>query len=162
MIRRRLPQVVVALITLVAPLTAVAGVPVLGSVTTAPFQPAPVMGMAMLVLLAVVLIGGGAYLVGSAAGRASAKVGLVVVLAALAGLAYADGVVRVQGAQCGMQTVQEFLPASQTLLSECQNLIQIISIQLSCATGMPVPGTCSEHQVLAFNGSCILPRCPHP
>lgn len=158
---RRLPHVAVALATLVAPLAAFAQPLPPGSVATAPLVAAvPAMGMPLLILLTVVLAGGGAYFLRRAAGGVIAAVGLVVVLTALAGLAYAPPpTVRVEGAQCGMRTAQDFFP-NGLLLSQCSNRIQIISIQLSCPSReIPLGGTCSEGQVLAYNGSCILPEC---
>lgn len=162
MILRRLLHIIVALATLVAPLAAVAHAEFIGSVTTAPVivSSAPAVGMPLLALLAVMLAGGGAYLLRRAAGGAIAKVGLVAALTALAGLAYAfPNLIPVEGAQCRMQAVQTFDPFSlNTLVSHCPNQIRIISIQVTCEDP-PSPSPCSVGQVLANGDACTLPTC---
>ena len=164
MLPRRLLQVVVAMVTLVGPLAAVAHAAVSGSVTTAPVGvAAPAIGMPLLALLTVLLAGGGAYLLRRKAGGAIAKVVFVAALTALAGLAYAfppgPNLIPVAGAQCGMQTVQTFNPLIEnTLVSNCPNAIQILSIQANCEDP-PGPGPCSEGQVLNNGQSCTLPVC---
>lgn len=165
---RRLPHVVVAMATFVAPLAALAQSRD-GSVTTAPFAAAPVMGMPVLILLAVVLTGVGAYLLRRAAGRVIAVIGFVAVLTALAGLGYATFgmMIMIRGAQCAMQTTQMFDPMGRpTLKSYCPNSIQIISIQqgMLCGTeilglGDTFPPLCSVGQVLADGEECSLPFC---
>jgi Pretoxin HINT domain len=168
MMLRRLLNAVVTLATLVAPLAAVAQLVPTGSVTTAPLgAAAPAMGMPLLALLAVVLAGGGAYLLRRAARGAIAKVGFVAALTALAGLGYAfipSGItITIDGAECGMQTVHPFNPLNEnTLVSHCPNRIQIISIQGSCTFDPSGPGPCSVGQVLADGDSCMLPTCTQP
>lgn len=161
MILRRLLQVVVALATLVGPLAAVAHALFTGSVTTVPYVSAPAIGMPLLALLAVALAGGGAYLLRRAGRGAIAKVGFVAALTALAGLAYANGtgLITIAGAQCGMQAVNEFDPSTaHTLVSNCPNPIQIVSIQWNCEDPAG-PAPCSEGQVLNNGDSCSLPIC---
>jgi hypothetical protein len=162
---RKLPHVVVALATLVAPLAALAqGTD--GSVTTAPLATAPAMGMSLLALLAVVLTGVAAYCLRHAAGRVIAAVGFVAALTALAGLGYAtlplSMMIMVQGGQCAMQTTQMFNPMNlNTLVSHCPNSIQITSIQqgMACTAPCVGPSPCKVGQVLANNDACDLPAC---
>jgi len=166
---RRLSHVAVALLTLIAPLAALAQVED-GSVTTAPLATAPVMGLPVLALLAVVLTGAAAYFLRRAPGRTIAAVSFVAALSALAGLGYATPTVMimVQGSQCGMPTTQMFDPNQlNTLVSHCQNSIQIISIELgmSCAfdqVGSLADGVglCRVGQVLTNGEDCTLPGCP--
>jgi apolipoprotein N-acyltransferase len=163
---RRLLQIIVALETLIAPLATVAQPLYPGSVTTAPVSsPAPVMGMTLLALLAVVLGGAGAYLLRRTSGDVIAKVVFVVALTTVAGIGYAffpmGGTYTVEGTQCGMQTVQVFdASAENTLESHCPNLIRIVDIQVGpCPTLSDPPGPCSIGQVLANNESCTLPVC---
>jgi apolipoprotein N-acyltransferase len=155
---------VVALATLVAPLAAVAQVPN-DNVTTAPLAAyAPVMGMPLLLLLAVVLAGVAAYRLRRAAGPAIAALGFVAALTVLASLGYATMVMTilpVQGAQCGVPTTQPFNPmGGTTLVSHCPNAIRIISIHLetSCMFGMGL-NPCQVNQILVNNESCSLPLC---
>lgn len=164
----RFLQVIVALATLAAPLAAVAQASS-GSVTTAPFSAAPAMGMPLLALLVVILAGGGAYFLRSAARGTIAKVGFVAALAALAGVGYATApaYVTIEGAQCGMQAVQPFDPTVEnTLVNHCPNRIKIISIRVLCVTRddiLPAPnfglGPCDAGQVLANGDACTLPTC---
>jgi len=160
----RLPHVVAALITLVAPLAALAQ-GTNGSVTTAPLPTAPTMGIPVLILLAALLTGVAAYFLRRAAGRAIAVVAFVAVLTALAGIGYARiMMIMVQGSQCAMQTTQMFMPMNPTSLkSDCPNPIQIISIQpemlcnmdtLGSATGVLRP--CRVGQILTNGEECIL------
>jgi len=164
---RRLPHVVVALAALVAPLAAFAQQGGGGTVTTTPLAAAPVMGMPLLALLAVVLSGVAAYLLRRTAGRAIAVVGFVVALTALAAHATLPifTIITVQGAQCSMRTTQMFMPTDpNTLVSHCPNPIQIVSIQLSCTDTLgPLPnvlGLCHVGQILGDGGDCTLPTCP--
>jgi hypothetical protein len=165
---RRVIQIVVAVATLVGPFAALAQNG--DTVTTAPYvvTGAPAMGMPLLVLLAVLLGGVGAYLLRCTRGGIIAKVGAVAVLTALGGLAYAflPASLTVTGAQCQMQTVQSFFGQGgtpQQLLSQCPNWIQIISIHHSCGTdGHLEPGTCKEGELLANGDSCTLPLCVPP
>ena len=168
MIIRRLPEVVVALVTLVAPLAALAQATD-GSVTTVPLALAPAMGTRVLILLAVVLAGVAAYFLRRASGRVAAVIGFVAVLTGLAGLGYAVpmiNMIKVQGSQCGMQTTQMFMPMTPTALkSFCPNAIQIVSIQGAMCYGDslgPAPvllAPCSVGQVLADGEECLL-SCP--
>jgi len=153
------PQAIVGLATVFGPFTAVAHAEFFGTVTTAPVSVAgaPAMGMPMLAVLAVVLAVGGGYMLRRTRGGAIAKVALIAALTALAGLTYAtDGVV-IEGADCGMQTVHQFVPL-HTLLSNCTNPIRIIDIQLDCQALDP-PGDCTVGQVLTNGDSCTLPHC---
>ena len=166
MIIRRLPEVVVALVTLVTPLAALAqGAD--GSVTTVPLALAPTMGIPVLVLLAVVLAGVAAYFLRRASGRVAAVIGFVAVLTGLTGLGYATmpmiHMIMVQGSQCGMQTTQMFMPMTPTALkSLCPNPIQIVAIQGGMCFGdslgsAPVFLTpCRVGQVLADGEECLL------
>jgi len=160
----RLPHVVAALITLIAPLAVLAQAATNGTVTTAPLATAPAMGIPVLILLAIVLTGIAAYFLRPLAGRVIAGVGFVAVLTALTGIAYAPpSLTMVQGGQCAMQTTQMFDPfAPNTLVSHCQNAIQIVSIQLgmSCETPCVVLSPCSVGQILANGEDCMLPMCP--
>jgi hypothetical protein len=167
---RRLPHVVVALATLVAPLAVLAQATD-GSVTTVPLATAPVLGVPLLVLLAVVLTGAAAYFLRRTAGRAAAGVGFVATLTALAGLAYAVpmiNMIMIQGGQCAMQTTQMFNPmVRNALVSHCPNSVQVISIQLGMSCNFDRigraamgPAPCSVGQVLANGEECALPNCP--
>lgn len=167
---RRLPQVVVVMTTLIAPLTSLAQLSNNGSVTTAPLANAPVMGTPTLLLLAIVLVGAAAYLLRRAAGRGIAVISFLAVLTGLAGLGYAMiDMITIQGAQCSTATTQMFDPFEPTtLVSRCPNSIQVTSIQLSCALGdrteilnfcSPLPGVCTVGQVLDNGDSCTLPGC---
>ena len=169
MTMRRLPHVVVTVTTLLAPLAALAQA-TNGSVTTAPLATAPVMGLRVLALLAMVLALAAAYLLRRTAGRAIAVLGFVAALTALTGLGYANPAsIMVVGGQCGMQTTQMFdSDHPNTLVSNCQNSIQIVSLQSSCAFGdrtRPLGecsldlGPCRVGQVLAYGDSCTLPTC---
>jgi apolipoprotein N-acyltransferase len=162
---RRLLQIIVALETLIGPLAVVAQPVAPGSVTTAPVSaPAPAMGMTLLAVLVVVLGGAGAYFLRRTSGDVIAKVGFVVALITAAGIGYAFVAVgdtyTVEGAQCGMQTVQVFdANVENTLESRCPNLIRIVDIQVGRCTVFDPPGPCSIGQVLANNESCTLPVC---
>ena len=164
---RRLLQIIVALETLIGPLAAVAQPVAPGSVTTAPLSaaaPAPAMGMTLLALLVVVLGGTGAYLLRRTSRDVMAKLVCVVALTTLAGIGYAFVAIgdtyTVEGAQCGVQTVQVFdANAENTLESHCPNLIRIVDIQVGTCTVFDPPGPCSIGQVLANNESCTLPVC---
>jgi hypothetical protein len=169
MILRKLRHVVVALVTLGAPLAAVAQpLPPGGTVTTSPFGgTAPAMGMPLLALLVVVLAGSGVYLLRRTGGGTIAKMGFVAALTAMAGLGYAILVIGVtipiEGIQCMRQTVQTFDPtAENTLVSRCPNQIQIVSIQVVPCPGFDPLGSCSEGQVLADGDACTLPTCVPP
>ncbi len=153
----------VALATLMTPLASVAQ-PVTGSVTTSPLGAVPVMGVRVLALLVLMLAGLGAYFLRRAGRGTVAKVACVLVLTALAGLAYAAipaGLTfTVEGPQCTMQTVQVFDPNElNTLVSHCPNPIAIVSIQVPPCMTVDPPGPCSVGQVLADNDSCTLPLC---
>ena len=161
---RRVLQVVVAVGTLVGPLAVVAHADLFGTVTTAPVgMPAPAMGMPLLVLLAVLLAGAGAYLLRRTGGGVIAKVAVVAALAALAGLAYANGgmgtIYTVAGPDCGIAKTFTFDPLGPNeLLSNCPNPIRIIAIQLDCNAPDP-PGECTVGQVLSNGQFCTLPEC---
>ena len=157
---RRLPQVAVAMATLVGPLAALGQV-TNGSVTTAPLATAPAMGIPVLMLLVVVLAAVAAYAVRRRAGEVIAVGCFVAVLTALTGMAYAFmSSVMVQGGQCGMQTTQAFDPNQSTILvSHCPSAIQITSIHVPCDMAYCVAGMCSVGQVLTNGESCMLPGC---
>jgi hypothetical protein len=159
MLSRRVLQVGVALAALLGPFAVVAHAELFGTVTTAPnvVAGAPAMGMPMVALLAVLLAGGGAYMLRRTRSGAIAKVALIAALTALAGLTYATDGVLIEGADCGMQTVHQFIPG-HTLLSNCTNPIRIIDIQLDCFAQDP-PGQCRVGQVLTTGQSCTLPMC---
>jgi hypothetical protein len=155
---QRVFQVIVGLATLIGPLAAVAHAEFSGTVTTAPYLGAPAMGMPLLALLAVLLAGFGAYLSRRRRGRV-VKVALAAALTALAGLAYAIDGVTIGGADCGMRTVHPFIPVGvHTLISNCPNAIQILSITVNCDD--PAPSTpCTVGQVLTQGQGCSLPAC---
>jgi len=157
-----LPHLVLVLATLAAPLAVIAQPVGDGRVTTAPLAVAPAMGMPSLLLLAVVLVGIAAYFLRRVVGRDIAVVGSVAVLTALAGLGYAfTNMIMVQGAQCGIATTQMFNPLNpNTLISDCKNLIQIISLQPGTSCQLLVGSDpCRVGQVLANNDACMLPNC---
>ena len=162
MIIRRLPHAVVALATLVAPLVARAQAAPNGSVTTAPFAPgAPVMGLPVLALLAVVLAGVAAYFLRRATGRGVAGLAVLAVLGGLVGLGYATlPSITIQGAQCATSTTQVYDAFFEnTLVSHCPNPISIVSIQQTCTLVAGPGGGCRAGQVLTNGASCNLPTC---
>ncbi|MBP1684031.1 MAG: hypothetical protein H6Q33_174 [Deltaproteobacteria bacterium] len=160
MMPRRLLQIVGGLATLVGPLATVAYAEFIGTVTTAPYVPAPAMSIPMMVLLGVMLAGGGAHLLRRTRAGAVGKVALVAALTALAGLAYANGnTITIKDADCGKQTVSPFDPgAPQYLQSNCPNPIRIISIEFTCEDP-PSLNPCTEGQVLNNGDICALPEC---
>ena len=160
---RRLEHVAVFLAALVTPLAAVAQAPN-GSVTTTPLAPAPAMGMPVLLLSALVLTGAAAYLLRRRTGRGIAVLGVVAALTALVSLGYATTMLTtlaIDGAQCGMTTTQMFNPmGATTLVSNCPNLIQIVSIRfpVSCMLANSAD-PCRVGSILTDNQSCNLPGC---
>ncbi len=131
-----------------------------GTVTTVPSAGTPAIGMPLLLLLALALAGGGVYLLRHATGGVAAKVGCVVALIALGGLAYAGlPPITISGAGCGMQAVNTFDPTTDSqLLNGCPNPIAIVSIQFDCRDPAP-PNACRVGTVLFTGESCMLPVC---
>jgi len=156
---RRLVQVAVVSAALVSPLVAFALTS--GSVTTSPLGPAaPALAMPMLIALATALIGLGAYRLRSRSAGAAARFALVAALGLLAGLAYADGTVIVQGTDCNMKTTQPYLSSAvQTLVSLCPNPIRIVAIDPGCGTPDPPASPCTVGQILSNGQNCVLPFC---
>lgn len=153
-------QAVVASGALISPLAAFAD-----TVTTVPFiQAAPALTMPMLVAVAVVLLGVGAYCTRTRAGRAVAGLALVAGLSLLASRSYAPlPVVTVEGADCGRVTTQSYSNFSETLLTSlCTNRIKIVAIESDCIHGeaLVTPPLCAVGQVLSNGDSCTLPSCP--
>ena len=156
---RRVLQVAVVLAALVSPLAAFALT--MGSVTTAPLgSAAPALAMPMLIALAMALIGFGAYRLRRRSAEAVARFALVAVLGLLAGLAYADGTITIQGTDCNMETTQPYLSSAvQTLVSLCPNPIRIVAIDPGCETPDPPVSHCTVGQSLSNGQDCILPSC---
>ncbi len=154
---RRSFYIVAALATLAEPAVAVIDP---GTVITVPSAGTPAIGIPLLLLLALALAGGGLYLLRHATGGVAAKVGCVVTLIALGGLAYAGiPTITISGAECGMQAVNTFEPTTESqLLNSCPNPIAIISIQFSCNDPAP-PNACRVGKVLFSGESCMLPVC---
>jgi len=165
---RRSVVVAAALATLAVPFAAFAQ-PVTGTVTTGPASAAPVLAMPLIFLLAVTLAGVAAYRMRRRIpGRV---VGLVLAAAvvAMAGLGYAKpATIMIMGSECAMQTTKMFFAsgAPAILMSDCQNAIHILDIQLTCPPDarnesalpfMALP--CSVGQTLAQGESCPLPIC---
>ena len=152
----KLSHALVALGFLMAPLTAWAQFN--GNVTTAPLANAPVMGMPTLSLLAILLAGIAVHFLRRGAARGIVVAALVVVLSALS---YAtSGSIAVTGGQCAMETTHTFDPFStNVLVNECQNSIQILSVDIggSCAPACALP--CQAGQVLTPGEACTLPMC---
>jgi hypothetical protein len=160
MLPRRLLQVAVTLATLVGPLAAVAHAELSGTVTTAPYGgAAPTMGLPLLAVLAVMLVGIGCYVLRRTRGSVAAKVGFVAALTAVAGIAYANGVITIEGAACGTKTVHQFIPdGPHPLTNNCSNAIQIISVTVNCEDP-PGPNLCAAGKILTQGRSCFLPAC---
>ena len=156
---RRVLQIAVVSAALVSPLAAFAETS--GSVTTSPLGPAaPALAMPMLIALAMALIGLGAYRLRSRSTGAAAGFALVAALGLLAGLAYADGTIIVQGTECNMETTQPYLSSAvQTLVSLCPNPIRIVAIDPGCGTPDPPVSHCTVGQILSNGEDCVLPSC---
>jgi hypothetical protein len=156
---RRLLQVAVVSAALVSPLAAFAEIT--GSVTTAPYQPAPALTMGMLTALAIALTGLGAYRVCNRPAGAAAGFALVAGLSLLAGLSYAsNGGISVKDADCNMRTTQSYpgIPG-ELLTSLCPNPIKIVAIDPGCGTPDPPPSPCTVGQILTNGQKCVLPTC---
>jgi len=146
---------------MVSPLAAFAQ-PVSGSVTTDPVgQSAPALALPMLVVLAVGLIGLGAYTLRTRSAGAVAGFALVAGLSVLAGLGYAtDGSVVIQGAECNTQTVSPYPSVcGDTLTSGCSNRIRIVAIEPGCESPTIPSSPCTVGQVLTDGQQCYLPYC---
>jgi len=158
MLRRSIP-VVAALVTLVAPLAALAIDT--ASVTTGPAGAAPTLTTPLIGLLALVLTGIAVYqLRRSAVG----KIAVLVLVAAvtMAGLSYAGSPnVTVSGPNCARQAMQSYVPTSSPILltNDCPTPIHILAIQISCVDPPPLSQPCSVGQTLASGETCILPSC---
>jgi hypothetical protein len=116
--------------------------------------------MPMLIALAMALIGLGAYRLRSRSTGAAAGFALVAALGLLAGLAYADGTIIVQGTECNMETTQPYLSSAvQTLVSLCPNPIRIVAIDPGCGAPDPPVSHCTVGQILSNGEDCVLPSC---
>ena len=154
----RLLQVAVVSGALVSPLAASGEI--MGSVTTAPYQPAPALTMGMLTALAIALLGVGTYRLRRRSLRAATRFALVAGLSLLAGLAYAKAGIVVQGGDCNTRTTQLYPNVSGvTLTSLCPNPIVIVAIDPGCGTPDPPPAPCAVGEILTNGQECTLPIC---
>lgn len=142
----------------------------MGSVTTDPVgYPAPTLGMALLVALAIALIAVGVYSIRARSAGVVAGFALIAGLSLLAALTYAiNGGIVIQGADCNVQTTHAY-PNSpgETLTSLCPNQIQIVAITSPCVGGMapavplvPPAPPCFVGEILSNGQICQLPICP--
>ena len=164
-LRRSIP-VAAVLATLTGPHAAFAQLPS-GTVTTGPASAAPALTMPLIFLLAVALAGFAVYRMPRA--TAGTVTGLVLAAAVLvAGLGYAKpATIMITGSDCAKLTTNTFgaSGASAMLMSDCQNVIRILDIQLMCTersrneSSLPFLELCRVGQTLAKGESCALPIC---
>ncbi len=160
---RRAGTIVGAVVALMSPVAAFAQA--VGSVTTAPVQSAPAMGIWFLVVLAVAMVGAAMYRLRRTV--ATAAVGFVLMSALLAGVGYAVSFITIAGAQCMQNTTNAFDPQEPNVLqSECPNQIEIINIEASCGPknnpSVNPPTSikpCKDGQVMFKGDICRLPEC---
>ncbi|MDX2166324.1 MAG: hypothetical protein SF182_04650 [Deltaproteobacteria bacterium] len=167
MMLRRLEQLAIGVLAVVAPAAAVAQVS--GSVITGPLAVgAPALGWPALAVLTIGLAAG-ALLMMRRVPRSAARViaGLALVLAAAAGRAAVLSVI-ISGDECHRVTKENYSPVSEIILqNQCANPVRILDLQLSCIDAMgaqepseaiPFP-PCEIGLTLPAGESCELPLC---